>query len=381
MKNVSVYLSIVLSLFLLSVSTGICQPSVSNGSFDGTTTGWTNCSSGTPEMTYSQECYDIAANQSACVQYSSCTTGCAANPAPNYSLEVDQGNSPGACQTISSGLTAGSSYTLHLDMSRRTTTFAGGKGAPATTQVDVCITSSTSVSVCTTFVMTNTTFGYTTSNFSFTAPAGGGPYTLQITNTSTYGTGTDNNYGMVFGKICFSCTTPITLLSFNAVKNGRRVDIFWQTASEINNDYFTVEKSKNGIDFIVTESIKGAGNSQSKLNYETTDHSPYNDISYYRLKQTDFDGKVSYSEIEKVNFSDNKNITVYPNPGTGIFKIEGLGTESEITVHNLLGQTILTKRTFSDSSEIDLSSQPSGIYFVKVTNGGTSTSSKIILHR
>jgi hypothetical protein len=183
-------------------------------------------------------------------------------------------------------------------------------------------------------------------------------------------------------------STSITLLNFNAVKNGSEVDIKWQTATEINNDYFTVEKSlpagqagKNGIDFTTVDIVDGAGNSQSILNYQTTDRFPYNGISYYRLKQVDYDGTVSYSEIVAVNFNDHKNITVYPNPGTGIFNIEGLGTESEITVDNPLGQTILIKRTFSDSSEIDLRDQLSGVYYIKINNGDSSVCTKIIIHR
>jgi hypothetical protein len=176
-------------------------------------------------------------------------------------------------------------------------------------------------------------------------------------------------------------STPVRLLYFKVVKDGSEVDINWQTASEINNDYFTVEKSINGIDFTPVATVDGAGNSQSTLNYQTTDYAPYNGISYYRLKQTDFDGTVSYSKIIAVNIEGDENINIYPNPGTGIFNIQGFGKESEITVHNPLGQTILIKRTFSDSSEIDLTSQPSGVYYIKTNNGDTSKSTKIILNK
>jgi hypothetical protein len=175
--------------------------------------------------------------------------------------------------------------------------------------------------------------------------------------------------------------TPVTLVDFKAVKNGFGIDIKWQTATEINNDYFIVEKSKNGIDFIAIGSIKGAGNSQSILNYQTTDHSPYNDISYYRLKQVDYDGTVSYSKIESVNFNDKKSLSIYPNPGTGIFNIQGLNGETEISVRNPLGQVLLIQKVSSNSSEIDLSSQPDGVYFIQVNNRDIFANTKIILHR
>jgi hypothetical protein len=95
----------------------------------------------------------------------------------------------------------------------------------------------------------------------------------------------------------------------------------------------------------------------------------------------DYDGTVSYSKIVAVKFDEHKNITVSPNPGTGIFNIQGLNAEAEISVQNPLGQVVLIQKAFSDSSEIDLSSQPSGVYFIQVNNGEASSSAKIILRR
>jgi hypothetical protein len=399
------FITFAVIILFIPIAPALCQ-TVQNTSFDGTASGWTNCAAGTPEVTYG--IYNYSTNTGSCYcNVTQCATYVAGPPASggcNFSnadcgsgaanipcsgvdfvAEVDKGNSPGLCQTISSGMTAGNSYTLNIDLARRINTGAGGKGAPATSQAQVCIISNTGVSVCTTFVRSDVTWSMTSSQFNFTAPAGGGPYTIQVTNTSTYSAGSDDSdYGMIFGKICFNgsnCTTPITLLSFNAVKNGSEIDLKWQTAMEINNDYFTVEKSKNGIDFTTVGIIDGTGNSQSTLNYQAADHSPYNGVSYYRLKQTDFDGKVSYSRIEVVNFNDQATLSVYPNPGTGIFNIRGLNGKTEISVQNPLGQVVLVKNIFSDSSEIDLSSQPSGIYFLKVNDGDTSASIKIILQR
>jgi hypothetical protein len=383
-KCIFVFISCFIVVFM-SVSTGVCQPSVSNGSFDGTLTGWDNCglgSAATPEVDYTLQCYDASnppcgGGTSCCQQYSACTTGCAANPAPNYMAEVDQGNSKGLCQNITFPNT--SSRTLYLDLGRRTDSRGGG-GAAATQIVQVCINFATPI--CTTFTRTSSssTLSFSTSAFTFTPPTSG-TFQLEITNISTYSGPDNSNYGTIIDYIGFTAPTPVTLLNFKAVQNSSEVDIEWQTATEINNDYFTVEKSKNGIEFIVIENIKGAGTSQQLLNYQTTDHLPYNGISYYRLKQTDFDGKVSYSKIEAVSFNDHKNITVYPNPNTGIFNIQGLNAETEISIQNPLGQVVLIKKVSSNSSEIDLSSQPSGVYYIRVNNGDTSVSKKIIIHR
>ena len=80
----------------------------------------------------------------------------------------------------------------------------------------------------------------------------------------------------------------------------------WTTASELNNDYFTIERSKDAVEFQPIKFVEGAGNSNSILNYEIIDVNPFLGTSYYRLKQTDFNGKYSFSNIVSVNAgSDN----------------------------------------------------------------------------
>lgn len=116
---------------------------------------------------------------------------------------------------------------------------------------------------------------------------------------------------------------PIELISFDAIKiDEGEVKTSWQTASEINNDYFTVEKSANGFDFIPFATVNGAGNSNTILSYEAIDISPYENISYYRLKQTDFDGNFTYSKVVAVKFIDQDlYFILYPNPNNGSFDI------------------------------------------------------------
>jgi hypothetical protein len=385
-KGIFLFISCFVIVFM-SVGTALCQPSISNGSFDGTTTGWNNCGLGSdavPEVKYSQECYDASLSTN-CVQYgdgsgtdnNNCGTGCAGNLSPNYMAEVDQGNSKGLCQNVTFSNT--SSRTLYLTFGRRTDARGGG-GAADPQIVQVCIQFATPI--CTTFTRTSssTAISFSTSAFTFTPPTTG-TFQLRITNISTYAGPDNGNYGTIFSYIGFNTPTPVTLLNLIAVKNGSEVDIDWETATEVNNDYFVVEKSRNGVDFTAVGIVDGAGNSQSALNYQATDHSPYNGISYYRLKQVDYDGTISYSEIKAINFNGNDNIIVYPNPNTGIFSIQGLNGDAEISVQNPLGQVILVKKVSSDSSEIDLSGQPSGIYYITANDGETSVSSKIILHR
>ncbi|MGQ3130903.1 MAG: T9SS type A sorting domain-containing protein [Flavobacteriales bacterium] len=110
---------------------------------------------------------------------------------------------------------------------------------------------------------------------------------------------------------------PIQLLKFNAVLNNKRqVDLDWQTASEVNNDYFTVEKTTDLEHYETVLTQDGAGNSNEIRNYSGVDQDPYPGLSYYRLKQTDFNGSVSYSPLRTILLTDEntEGIRVFPNP-------------------------------------------------------------------
>ena len=87
---------------------------------------------------------------------------------------------------------------------------------------------------------------------------------------------------------------PVQLIHFDAKLNNNSVQLSWQTASEVNNDFFTVLKSTNGLEFYEIQKISGAGSSSNLNSYHYTDHQISNGISYYRLQQTDFDGKTEF---------------------------------------------------------------------------------------
>lgn len=109
---------------------------------------------------------------------------------------------------------------------------------------------------------------------------------------------------------------PIELISFDAKLNDKNtVDVFWTTDTEINNDYFDVERSADGTLFEHIATIKSEGNSYETKNYFTIDENPNKGINYYRLKQVDIGGKdYSYSAIVSVIVGKTSNFIVYPNP-------------------------------------------------------------------
>ena len=109
---------------------------------------------------------------------------------------------------------------------------------------------------------------------------------------------------------------PVKLLSFTAEAADGNVDLNWVTASELNNHYFNVEYSKDGSSFTSVIIRTGAGNSAEKISYSATHNTSEQGTIYYRLKQTDFDGTTSYSDIVAVNLSAGIDVTfkVSPNP-------------------------------------------------------------------
>ena len=96
---------------------------------------------------------------------------------------------------------------------------------------------------------------------------------------------------------------PIELVEFEARPNGDQVDLTWVTASEINSDYFLIEKTQDGTNFTEVAKVEAANFSNNTLNYSSVDLNPYEGLSYYRLKEVDNDGQFEYSELRPVQFS------------------------------------------------------------------------------
>ncbi len=164
---------------------------------------------------------------------------------------------------------------------------------------------------------------------------------------------------------------PIELVSFDAQPKGNNVLLTWEVATQINNDYFTIEKSKNGKDWIELSEIKGAGNTTETIFYTEYDYTPYLPTTFYRLKQTDFDGAYSYSKTRVVTFNDFaiNTVLVYPNPTKNLITIKAIDEElTDLRIYNSLGQDVTQSTTISTQTEkttIDLSRLASGLYTIK----------------
>ncbi len=111
---------------------------------------------------------------------------------------------------------------------------------------------------------------------------------------------------------------PVELIGFTALAEGDRSKLIWATESELNNDYFLIERAGEDGDFKVIAQVDGAGNSNRRLDYFTYDENPLEGNNYYRLKQVDFNGEYSYSQIEVLQYkSEMMDASLYPNPTNG----------------------------------------------------------------
>ena len=200
----------------------------------------------------------------------------------------------------------------------------------------------------------------------------------QATSTST--TFTSTLKGMT---ITGNTPLPIELVSFAANQKEETVALNWITASEENNDFFTVETSKDGINFSSLAEIKGAGSSIETKHYQYTHYNPEVGVNYYRIKQTDFDGQFGYSQTKVVIVTSSKAIKIFPTLVTDKINLEaedGLKQNTTIEIFNLNGllikQMSLSSKQYS--FELDLHDLPNGTYYISYKNAWDSGTQRFI---
>ena len=177
---------------------------------------------------------------------------------------------------------------------------------------------------------------------------------------------------------------PVNLVYFKARLNSGNIKLEWATAQEESNEKYIVERSSDSYTWSTVAEQKGAGNSSTRLNYSAIDLLPLPGINYYRLKQVDFDGTVTYSKVVAVNKLDSQEhqLTLHPNPAQGFANIN-LPYGEELTSVALIsssGKTIIP--SFSQNNRtliLDLSALGSGLYNVKVETKQKVYSEKLMI--
>jgi hypothetical protein len=174
-----------------------------------------------------------------------------------------------------------------------------------------------------------------------------------------------SDFGVGFGAV----PLPVQMSSFEVAANqNNSASIYWSTASELNCDFFEVLHSRDGIDFSVIGTVKGAGTSEMANDYSFIHSNPVCGINYYRLRQVDFDGKYEFSEIKYMNIRCSMDISIYPNPASNTIFIntDTIDEHSNVRVTDINGRIVLVTKYMQ--SGINISTLPAGIYILEVQN-------------
>ncbi|GJM35133.1 MAG: hypothetical protein DHS20C18_41340 [Saprospiraceae bacterium] len=293
------------------------------------------------------------------------------------------GASPGAL-SISGGMNFGAA-TLNIEID----------GTTPSTQYDVVsITGAATISAANTL---NLIFGYAAQNGDFfdIITAGTVSGAFGIPNISNTGSGnvTAVNISYPGGntvRVEVSTALPVELITFQVLAKDGQANLYWKTASELNNEGFDVQRSIDGQTWQSLTFVDGNGTTQAEQLYTYTDTRPLPDLNYYRLKQVDFDGKFEYSNIVSVKINRASMILseFFPNPTSdGItsieLHIEGAGIWS-YNIVNSAGQLLNSKQLFLENGPnkllLDLSGLEPGIYVVQFENGAERYHRKLVVY-
>jgi hypothetical protein len=188
-------------------------------------------------------------------------------------------------------------------------------------------------------------------------------------------------FGPATAFIC-EATLPIELISLTGKCNNQNIELKWSTATETNNHYFSIERSIDGINWQLVTEVDGAGNSSSIKKYSYIDVVQYDDISYYRLKQTDFDGGFKYSAIIGIEKCavDITELAIYPNPANEALNLSYKGDKSQIlstSIYNLLGGMVYYSEFYQ--SKIVFENKLNGTYFLHLNLASKNSIKKLFV--
>jgi hypothetical protein len=185
-----------------------------------------------------------------------------------------------------------------------------------------------------------------------------------------------------------NCVTilPINILSFDVLKLNNSVSLSWKTGAEMNNDYFSIERSIDGQEFEEIGRVKGAGNSTTTNTYGFLDTKPKNGLSYYRFKQVDFDGKSSYSKTVPVDFESAESFFDFvPNPTSDNGNLYFYAKQDETVSINIYDMKGSIASSFNigafegpNSIPVMTNTLSKGIYFIKLIDNNKVLTKKFI---
>lgn len=185
-------------------------------------------------------------------------------------------------------------------------------------------------------------------------------------------------------NVRYSSTMPVEFLGISAIQQDKEVLVSWSTASELNNNFFTVERSEDGVNFESIGFRNGAGNSNSLVNYYFTDVEPLSGLAFYRIRQTDYDGNSDVSSIAAIDFNSTPaQLTLFPNPvkqGASIGMVMTASNAGAVAkVFSYEGKLVIEKPAIEMQSLIIDGSFSKGLYTLMIVDNGVVQSGNFIV--
>jgi hypothetical protein len=211
-----------------------------------------------------------------------------------------------------------------------------------------------------------------------------GAGTGQVTTNTQIGT---SNFFRSWTLSDHNAPLPIQLVSFNADCDSGKVLLKWVSATETSNDFYTIDRSSDGVNFQTVAKVKGAGTSSTPNYYSCIDYSPLPGTSYYRISQTDFDGNTTIKDIIPFTECGNNPNTINAYNANGVININANSTINDnyiITLYNVLGQQIINEyrpvlignNTFKLYPNVS-----SGVYILNIKSDKVNYNKKLFIGR
>lgn len=172
---------------------------------------------------------------------------------------------------------------------------------------------------------------------------------------------------------------PVEWSTVEAECTSNGVEVRWSIASEQNNDYFTAEKSTDGLVWEDICQISGSGNSNTTKSYNCLDSDLRTELSYYRVRQTDFDGKSKSSQIITVRCEVANEFTIIPNPNSGQFTLSGGRNGMTAVIFDPVGRKINETKLSSNFTDFDLNGSSQGVYLIQINEENKTTTLRIVI--